>query len=160
MEMTNKIRVGLGLMTELALREGKKPVSLASVAQQLDASVSHLENLCACLRGKGLILATRGPGGGYTLARSAAEITLLEIVLAVEAPAKLIGDAFSRPAVGEEDAITQVLFQSMQDHATAFLGQMLLTDVLPVKQPVAPGRAEMSLDRWMKQWSPEAAALS
>ncbi len=160
MEMTNKIRVGLGLMTELAVREGKKPVALASVAQQLDASVSHLENLCACLRAKGLIVATRGPGGGYTLARPASEVTLLEIVVAVEAPARLIGDAFARPVVGEEDAITQVLFQKMQDHATSFLGQVMLSDLIPSAPSAPRGMPGHTVDRWIKSWSPEVAAVS
>ncbi len=156
MEMTNKIRVGLGLMTELAVREGKKPVALASVAQKLDASVSHLENLCACLRAKGLIVATRG----YTLARPASEVTLLEIVVAVEAPARLIGDAFARPVVGEEDAITQVLFQKMQDHATSFLGQVMLSDLIPSAPSAPRGMPGHTVDRWIKSWSPEVAAVS
>ena len=86
MQVTTKVRVTLELMHELAMRGPQGPTSLASIAWKLGVSLSYLEILCRSLRAKGLIVATRGPGGGYSLGRSAERISMADVMTAVDAP--------------------------------------------------------------------------
>jgi len=65
-----------------------KPISLAEVSERQQISLSYLEQLFARLRKAGLVKSARGPGGGYVLARPAAQIFVSDIVLAVDEPIK------------------------------------------------------------------------
>ena len=69
-------------------QHGGKPISLAEVSERQQISLSYLEQLFARLRKAGLVKSARGPGGGYVLARPAAQIFVSEIVLAVDEPIK------------------------------------------------------------------------
>jgi Rrf2 family iron-sulfur cluster assembly transcriptional regulator len=71
-------------MTDLALHQRMKPVSLTTISQRQGTSLSYLEQLFSALRRAGLVESTRGPGGGYTLALQAEQIAVAEIILAVE----------------------------------------------------------------------------
>jgi Rrf2 family iron-sulfur cluster assembly transcriptional regulator len=59
---------------------------LAAICARQQISLSYLEQLFSRLRRNGLVESTRGPGGGYTLGRSAAEISVADIVTAVDEP--------------------------------------------------------------------------
>jgi Rrf2 family iron-sulfur cluster assembly transcriptional regulator len=71
-------------MMELALRNDKGPVTLADISVEQSISVSYLEQLFARLRNHGLVTGMRGPGGGYCLRRPATDITIAEILSAVD----------------------------------------------------------------------------
>ena len=71
-------------MMELALQHNKGPVTLADISAQQSISISYLEQLFARLRQHGLVTGMRGPGGGYCLARPAAEITIASILATVD----------------------------------------------------------------------------
>ena len=71
-------------MTDLALRQKIRPVALSTISARQGTSLSYLEQLFSALRRAGLVDSTRGPGGGYTLARRADQVSVAEIILAVE----------------------------------------------------------------------------
>ena len=71
-------------MTDLALRQKMRPVALSTISARQGTSLSYLEQLFSALRRAGLVDSTRGPGGGYTLARRADQVSVAEIILAVE----------------------------------------------------------------------------
>jgi Rrf2 family iron-sulfur cluster assembly transcriptional regulator len=75
MRMSTKSRFAVQAMTDLALRERAGPVALAQIATRQGVSLSYLEQLFSRLRRAGLVDSTRGPGGGYSLGRSAADIS-------------------------------------------------------------------------------------
>ena len=83
MRLTTKGRFAVTAMIDLALRMGAGPVTLAAISQRQRISLSYLEQLFGKLRRNKLVESTRGPGGGYMLARKAADITIADIVLAV-----------------------------------------------------------------------------
>jgi len=87
MRLSTKSRFAVNAMIDLGLRESGGPVALAAIAARQQISLSYLEQLFARLRRHGLVESTRGPGGGYTLGRAAAAISLADIVNAVEDPA-------------------------------------------------------------------------
>jgi Rrf2 family iron-sulfur cluster assembly transcriptional regulator len=73
-------------MIDLALRETHGPVTLAGISQRQKISLSYLEQLFGKLRRFNIVESTRGPGGGYTLARKSNEISVADIIVAVDEP--------------------------------------------------------------------------
>ena len=84
MLFSTKAEYGVRLMVELGRQPGSAPVSLSAVAEAERLPLSYLEHLVARLRKAGLVNSTRGAHGGYTLARPAAEITMNQVVEALE----------------------------------------------------------------------------
>ena len=76
MRLTTKGRFAVTAMIDLALRETHGPVTLAGISQRQKISLSYLEQLFGKLRRFNIVESTRGPGGGYTLARKAEEISV------------------------------------------------------------------------------------
>ena len=72
------MRFAVTAMIDLALRSNNGPVALAAISQRQQISLSYLEQLFGKLRRHELVESTRGPGGGYSLGRSAAEITVAD----------------------------------------------------------------------------------
>ncbi|TVZ39626.1 BadM/Rrf2 family transcriptional regulator [Alteromonadaceae bacterium 2753L.S.0a.02] len=83
MRLTTKGRYAVTAMLDLALHAQRGPVSLADISKRQGISLSYLEQLFAKLRQNTLVASVRGPGGGYKLSRSAAEIFVAEIIDAV-----------------------------------------------------------------------------
>jgi len=71
---------------DLAYNGGGRPVQIRVISERQAIPVRYLEQIFQRLRRAGLICSKRGPGGGYTLARASEEITLLEIIEALEGP--------------------------------------------------------------------------
>jgi Rrf2 family iron-sulfur cluster assembly transcriptional regulator len=86
MRLTTKGRFALTAMIDLGLQGGAKPTALAGISERQKISLSYLEQLFSKLRRHGLVESVRGPGGGYTLARPMAEISVADIILAVDEP--------------------------------------------------------------------------
>jgi Rrf2 family cysteine metabolism transcriptional repressor len=84
MLFSTKAEYGVRLMVELGRQPGSEPVALSAVAEAERLPLSYLEHLVAKLRNAGLVTSTRGAHGGYRLARPAGEITMDEVVEALE----------------------------------------------------------------------------
>ena len=84
MRLSTKGRFAVTAMIDVGLRENAGPVSLADIAVRHQISLSYLEQLFSKLRQRGLVESTRGPGGGYSLARGADAISVADIIGAVE----------------------------------------------------------------------------
>ena len=83
MKLSTKGRYAVTAMMDLAIHEMYGPVTLADISTCQGISLSYLEQIFARLRRSGLITDTRGPRGGYRLARSAEQITVADIISAV-----------------------------------------------------------------------------
>ena len=86
MRLTTKGRFAVTAMIDLAMRQHQGPVTLAGISQRQKISLSYLEQLFGKLRRHELVESTRGPGGGYSLARPAREISVSNIIFAVDEP--------------------------------------------------------------------------
>jgi Rrf2 family transcriptional regulator, iron-sulfur cluster assembly transcription factor len=86
MRLTTKGRFAVTAMIDLALRQHNGPVTLAGISQRQRISLSYLEQLFGKLRRHQLVESTRGPGGGYTLGRPAKDVTVADIIFAVDEP--------------------------------------------------------------------------
>jgi Rrf2 family protein len=79
-----KAEYGVRLMVEVARQDGERPTSLKAIAEAEALPYSYLEHVVARLRKAELLTSSRGAHGGYRLARPASEITMDEVVLALE----------------------------------------------------------------------------
>ncbi|MDP9107874.1 MAG: Fe-S cluster assembly transcriptional regulator IscR [Pseudomonadota bacterium] len=86
MRLTTKGRFAVTAMIDLALRENSGPVTLSAISRRQDISLSYLEQLFGKLRRHEIVESVRGPGGGYNLARSAGEVSVADIIIAVDEP--------------------------------------------------------------------------
>ncbi len=89
MRLTTKGRFAVTAMLDLAMHEvadsvNIKPVTLAGISERQGISLSYLEQLFSRLRRQGLVSSVRGPGGGYMLAKTHADISVAEIISAVD----------------------------------------------------------------------------
>lgn len=89
MRLTTKGRFAVTAILDLAIHEAKdttdaKPVTLAGISERQNISLSYLEQLFSRLRRQGLVKSIRGPGGGYNLAKNYADISVAEIISAVD----------------------------------------------------------------------------
>lgn len=81
--ITSKSRYAVVALAELA-RSGEKPVPVKELAERRGIPDQFLEQLFSTLRRAGFLASHRGSKGGYTLARPADEITVLEVVQALD----------------------------------------------------------------------------
>ncbi len=102
MRLTTKGRFAVTAMIDLALREGSGPVALAAISDRQHISLSYLEQLFGKLRRNHLVESTRGPGGGYTLGRKASNISVADIILAVDEALDATGCGGKENCMGED----------------------------------------------------------
>lgn len=144
MRLSTKGRYAVMAMADLARRESERAVSLAEIAVRQEISLSYLEQLFARLRRKGLVQSSRGPGGGYRLARPAEETNIADIVLAVDEPlrATRCGGQGSRKGcmMKGERCLTHDLWEQMGRKIHDYLESVTLADV--VSGRLASGQQE------------------
>lgn len=86
MRLTTKGRFAVTAMIDLALHHGAGPVTLSAISERQKISLSYLEQLFGKLRRNSLVESVRGPGGGYRVARALGEISVAQIIQAVDEP--------------------------------------------------------------------------
>ncbi len=84
MRLSTKGRYAVTAMLDLSINDHTGPITLVEISRCQGISLSYLEQLFAKLRKSGLVKGVRGPGGGYRLARPAADITVADIIAAVD----------------------------------------------------------------------------
>ncbi len=84
LKLSTKGRYGLRAMIDLAQYSGEEPVSITSISARQDISERYLEQLMAMLKKAGLVSSVRGAGGGYVLAKDMREISVGDILRALE----------------------------------------------------------------------------
>ena len=84
MRLTTKGRYAVTAMLDLSLNYGSGSITLADISERQSISLSYLEQLFSKLRKHKLVSSARGPGGGYKLSRPAEEITVFDVVSAVD----------------------------------------------------------------------------
>lgn len=129
MKLSTKGRYAIMAMIELSLNDKKGLLPLAELSLAQDISISYLEQLFARLRGNELVTGVRGPRGGYRLARPANEITLADVVRAVDDKA----DPFRTglPArIESRRQLTAALWTEVSRQIYGFLNGITLADVV------------------------------
>ncbi|MBU6465974.1 Fe-S cluster assembly transcription factor [Simplicispira hankyongi] len=127
MRLTTKGRFAVTAMIDLALRQGNGPVTLAAISQRQRISLSYLEQLFGKLRRHELVESTRGPGGGYTLARTAGDITVADIIVSVDEPMDATQCGGKENCLGEAGrCMTHDLWATLNQRMVDFLASVSL----------------------------------
>lgn len=128
MRLTTKGRFAVTAMIDLALRAHAGPVALAAISQRQQISLSYLEQLFGKLRRHALVESTRGPGGGYSLGRPAAEITVADIIVAVDEPIDATGCGGKEDCMGADNGkcMTHDLWASLNTKMIEYLDSISL----------------------------------
>ena len=139
MRLTTKGRFAVTAMIDLALRQSSGPVTLAAISQRQQISLSYLEQLFGKLRRHELVESTRGPGGGYTLARKAGDITVADIVVSVDEQLDATSCGGKANCMGENNGpcMTHDLWTSLNDRMLEFLRSVSLQKL--VDEQIAKG---------------------
>jgi len=128
MRLTTKGRFAVTAMIDLALREHGGPVALAAISSRQQISLSYLEQLFGKLRRHELVESTRGPGGGYSLGRKADDISVADIIVAVDEPIDATGCAGKENCMGDDSGkcMTHDLWTSLNNKMIEFLDSITL----------------------------------
>lgn len=121
MKLSTKGRYAVTAMMDLALHDRSGPVTLAEISECQDISLSYLEQLFAKLRKGKLVEGVRGPGGGYRLARAADDITVADIICAVDENVDATRCAGREDCQGGRRCLTHELWSDLSDQIHTFL---------------------------------------
>lgn len=123
MRIPTKGRYAVSAMMDLAIHEGIGPLTIADIAEKQNISLSYLEQLFAELRKNGLVQGTRGPGGGYRLAKTPGEITIAQIIEAVDDKALEAGRE-------NENYLPYMLWSNLSRRLFSFLESITLAECI------------------------------
>ena len=134
MRISSKGRYAVTAMLDLALNANRGPVTLADISETQDISLSYLEQLFASLRGKQLVRGIRGPGGGYYLARPSDEISIADIICAVDEWVELTHCGSRENRREGKQFLTHALWDQLSDEIFGLLSDISLADLLNREQ--------------------------
>ncbi len=133
MRLTTKGRYAVTAVLDLALHQNNGPVSLAAISERQGISLSYLEQLFAKLRRNNIVCSTRGPGGGYELANSVDEVSVSDIILAVDESCKVVDCSDSDGCHGNYQCLTHDLWQELSNEIRSFLDGITLAEIMAQK---------------------------
>ena len=144
MRLTTKGRFAVTAMLDLALHATDGPVTLAGISERQKISLSYLEQLFGKLRRRRLVESVRGPGGGYYLARPAAELSVADIVRAVEEPIDSTQCGGRENCHDNHRCMTHDLWEELNATVYGFLGGVKLSHLVEKQRtkPVSVVRAK------------------
>ena len=142
MRLSTKGRYSVTAMMDLAIHDQAGPVTLADISQCQGISLSYLEQLFSRLRKAGLVKGVRGPGGGYRLAKPATDISIAEIINAVDESVDVTRCSGEGNCQDGERCLTHELWTELSDRLYKFLDGITLAKFVD-----RPGIPELSMQR-------------
>lgn len=130
MRLSTKGRYAVTAMLDLALHGENGPVTLADISENQGISLSYLEQLFAALRSKGLVRGVRGPGGGYYLGRPADEISISNIICAVDEWVEFTRCKGKKNCLDGKRCLTHSLWDDLSQQIYQFLSDITLADLV------------------------------
>lgn len=137
MKISTRGRYGVNAAFELALRYGRGPVPIKTIADAQRISEPYLEQLMAKLRRAGLAVSARGVQGGYELARDPGEITVGQVIYAVEGPMAPVDCLLEKrlEKCGREDSCAgRIIWEKIYDSIRGVIDRITLADLIEEKE--------------------------
>ena len=134
MRLTTKGRFAVTAMVDLSMRQTRGPVTLAAISERQRISLSYLEQLFGKLRRAKLVTSVRGPGGGYCLAKPTGNITVAEIITAVDEPIDATQCAGKENCIDDKRCVTHDLWATLNQKMNDYLNSVSLADVVSHQQ--------------------------
>jgi Rrf2 family transcriptional regulator, iron-sulfur cluster assembly transcription factor len=130
MQLTTKGRYAVIAMLDLASNDSSRPVTLDMISQRQNISLSYLEQLFAKLRKASLVKSIRGPGGGYLLNEDPEDVTLTEIIEAVDENIDLRRCHGTKDCLRGKQCLSHHLWCEVSDQIRGFLSSKNLQQVM------------------------------
>ena len=134
MRLTTKGRFAVTAMVDLGMRQTHGPVTLAAISERQHISLSYLEQLFGRLRRARLVTSVRGPGGGYNLGRPLKEITVADIIVAVDEPLDATQCAGKENCHDDRRCMTHDLWARLNEKMYDYLSSVTLADLVDHQQ--------------------------
>ena len=130
MRLTTKGRFAVTAMIDLALRGSDGPVTLAGISERQKISLSYLEQLFGKLRRHSLVDSVRGPGGGYCLAKPLDQVSVADIIRAVDEPLDATQCGGKENCQDEHRCMTHDLWATLNAKMYEYLSSVFLADLV------------------------------
>lgn len=130
MRLTTRGRYAVTAMLDLALQKDQQPITLAEIAARQTISVAYLEQLFAKLKRQKLVASVRGANGGYHLARLPDQISVLQIIEAVNETVDATRCDHRGDCQHGAMCLTHDLWDNLSRHISGYLGSITLADLL------------------------------
>ena len=131
MKLSTRGRYGIHAMYDLALNADGGPQPIKALAERGGIPEAYLEQLIAPLKRAGLVTSTRGAQGGYTLARAPEEITVGDVLRALEGGLNLVDCLDEEDACGKSCACaSRIVWMKLRDGLNAIVDGITLRDMI------------------------------
>nr|MBL8412791.1 Fe-S cluster assembly transcriptional regulator IscR [Dechloromonas sp.] len=147
MRLTTKGRFAVTAMIDLALRGEDGPVALASVSERQKISLSYLEQLFGKLRRHKLVDSVRGPGGGYCIARSLDQVSVADIIRAVDEQLDATQCGGRENCHDEHRCMTHDLWSTLNSKMYDYLASVSLAELVSRQKLKLAGQAAVLEDK-------------
>ncbi|MBN1525868.1 MAG: Rrf2 family transcriptional regulator [Spirochaetales bacterium] len=148
--ISTRVRYGLRALLELAKNPDMTPVSLHSIADKLGISFKYLENIFKFAKHAGIVQGVRGPEGGYVLVKQPEDLTVYEVVSALDGP------VFSTECTDDDALCSRLdlcslrgLWNELQDTVGMYLKKRTLADLLKLENEI-PEKTILQLNKNIK----------
>lgn len=153
MRLTTKGRYAVTAMLDLGFHSRLKPVTLIDIATRQTISLSYLEQLFSRLRRAGLVVGVRGPGGGYKLSRDAEEVSISEIILAVDEQVDLTNCEKKGNCNDGQACLTHDLWMGLSETVSNYLEGISLGQLLNNAEKNTSDASQSSEDQQVIQFT-------
>ena len=149
LELNTKGRYAVTALADLAKFGAGDAVSLSSISERQQLPLSYLEQIFMALRRSGLVESARGRSGGYRLSKAAGEVSVADIMRAVDEETRMTGCRDGKtPCRGDTPCITHGLWTALGEEIDGFLAHVTLQDVLDgIPESKRPARGNASNGR-------------
>jgi len=130
MRLSTKSRYAVTSLLDMVMNSGKGPVSLAEISSRQGISLSYLEQLFAKMRRNNLVISTRGPGGGYTLSTDPADVSISDIIYAVDDKLEVTNKDALPGGETYEPCLTEQLWEELSEQISDYLTNISLQDMI------------------------------
>jgi len=140
MKLSTKGRYGLRAVLDLAMNGEKETVALSAIAERQEISISYFEQLIAKLKKSGIVNSVRGAQGGYLLAKKPEEISVGDILRALEGDlnpvdcSEIIGSGST--CSGSDLCVTKYVWMRISDSINNTVDTMMLSELLEESKKV------------------------
>lgn len=134
MKISTRGRYAVRAMIDLAFHSKKRPVTLSDISKRQGISLNYLEQLFHKLRKKGVVRSVRGPGGGFLLNKDTKELSVRDILFAVDEdiyPVHCVRDGTPHEdlCVRLDQCVTRAIWKKLGDHIDKVLGSITLDEM-------------------------------
>ncbi len=130
MKLNTKMRYGTRALLDLALHQDQAPVPSGEIAERQQVPLKYLEGILVTLRNAGLLQSTRGPLGGYALAREPAQIHLTEVFDILEGAEPLVACSKGVECPRYDACVTREVWERMYAASRQVLQETTLADLV------------------------------